>query len=232
MNWTLNAYFGYMNWTLSDKLQFGLLVTTFLAVIVALFGEKFREWIWGPNINLKFDKKSDRCFREATVPNDHFQNEPGTFYQNVKRAYSRLKVDNEGRLAKNVKVKIEVFDSEKKEIPYFEPSTLNWISGKEREDLAKKEVNYVNICSQVIDPNQKLLRVVPLDGSHTKKTMDRRLRIELYDTSQRGIIWDRKLDNYIFKIIAYGDNFDPITKRFEFKKPSSNTLPGDLVEIG
>ena len=127
-----------MNWTSSDYLQLGLLVTTFLAVLVALFGEMFREWFKKPNISLKFDQKSDRCFRYATVPSDIIQVEQRNPFKNVERAYYRLKVKNEGGLAKNVKIKIDIFDSEEKEIQFFEPSTLRWISGKEREDLTKE----------------------------------------------------------------------------------------------
>jgi len=221
-----------MTWTISDYLQFGLLLTTVFAVLAALFGEKFEEWAWGPNINLKFDKESDRCFRrDITVPEDRIQKEQFSPFLNVKRVYYRLRIENDGGLAKNVKAKIDIFDSEEKEIPYFEPSTLNWISGKEREDLARKEVNYVNICSQVITPDVEFRRKINIDGAYVENPISRRLRAELFDTSPRGIIWDFPLDDYIFKITVYGANFDPLTKKFEFKKPSSNTRPGDLVEI-
>ena len=221
-----------MNWTSSDYLQLGLLVTTFLAVLVALFGEMFREWFKKPNISLKFDKKSDRCFRYATVPSDIIQVEQRNPFKNVERAYYRLKVKNEGGLAKNVKIKIDIFDSEEKEIQFFEPSTLRWISGKEREDLTKEEVNYVNICSQVIDHetfSQENINGFLVPGA--KETISRRLRVELFDTSQRGIIWDLPRDNYMFKIMVYGDNFDPLRKNFEFKKPLSDTQLGDLSEV-
>jgi len=203
-----------MNWTLNDYLQLAMVAATFLAVLVALFGEMFREWIKKPKISLKFDKESDRCFRKATVLEDRIQQVPRQLFNNVERYYYRIEVRNNGGLAKNVKIKIDIFDSGKKEIQYFEPSTLNWISGEESENLTRGEVNYVNICSQVI--------------SHDN-VINRRLRAELFNTSPRGITQDLPLDNYIFKIIVHGDNFKPIPKNFEFKKPSSNTLPGDLV---
>ena len=217
-----------MCWTLSDYLQLGMLVATFSVVFVALFGATFRDWIKRPKIFLKFDKASDRCFRQATVLEDEIQNERDSPFKNVERAYYRLKVKNEGGLAKNVKVKIDIFDSEENEIPYFEPSLLNWISEHEKEDLTKDEEDYVNICSQVISPHQE-----PLQKERGKEevTISKRLRIELFDKNPRGIIWDLPLDNYIFKIIIHGDNIKPVVKNFEFKKPASDTQLGDLVEI-
>jgi hypothetical protein len=182
-----------------------MLLATFSVVFVALFGETVWDWIKRPNIFLKFDKASDRCFRQATVPVDKIQNGRDGHFKNVERAYYRLKVKNEGGLAKNVKVKIDIFDSEENEIPYFEPSLLNWISGHEKEDLTNDEEDYVNICSQVISPCQETLKKV---------------------YGQKEV-----LDNYIFKIIVHGDNIKPVVKNFEFKKPSSDTQLGDLVEI-
>ena len=218
-----------MGWTIGEILQLLLVIATFFAVIVALFGERFREWLKRPKFDLKFDKSSDRCFREATVPQDNIQNEKE--FTLVKRQYYRLMVKNKGGLAKNVKVKIDIFDETGKELQYFEPSSLNWISGEEKEDLAKGEINYINVCSQVID-HETYPRFVSGDPTQDAKIpLERRLRIELHDTEHlRGIIWDRPLNDYKFVISFHGDNFEPITKYFVFNQPSSNTVPGDLVE--
>jgi hypothetical protein len=97
-----------MCWTLSDYLQLGMLVATFFVIPAALFGATFRDWIKRPKIFLKFDKASDRCFRQATVLEDEIQNGRDSHFKNVERVYYRLKVKNEGGLAKNVKVKIDI----------------------------------------------------------------------------------------------------------------------------
>lgn len=136
-----------MNWIISDYIQLGMLIASFSVVLAALFGEKFRKWLERPIISLRFDKESDRCFRKATVPDDIIQGEHHALTN--ERLYYRLKVENTGGLAKNAKIKIDIFDSDGKEIEHFEPSTLRWISGHEKVDLAKKEVDYVNVCSQV-----------------------------------------------------------------------------------
>jgi len=215
-----------MCWTLTESLQLGLLIVTSFAVLVALFGEMIREWIKRPEIRLEFDKTSDRCFREATVLVDEIQDK--NFYKNVVRGYYRLKVKNGGGLAKNVKIKIDVFDSEEQEVQMFEPSTLNWIRGKEKEDLARDEVNYFNVCSQIKPADYEIVSKV---GPNVFATISRQLRIELFDKSQKGIFWDLPLDNYIFKIMVHGDNFKPIVKNFEFEKSKSETDFGELVEI-
>ena len=85
-----------MCWTLSDYLQLGMLLATFSVFFVALFGETFWDWIKRPKIFLKFDKASDRCFRQATVLEDEIQNERDSPFKNVKRAFYRLKVKNGG----------------------------------------------------------------------------------------------------------------------------------------
>jgi len=102
-------------------------------------------------------------------------------------------------------------------------------------DLAKKEVDYVNVCSQVMNPDRTLKherRGIPAYYTIEKVTISKPLRIELSDTSGRGINRDLSQDNYIFKITVYGDNFKPISTNFDFKKPSSNTQHSDLVKIG
>lgn len=222
--------------TTSDCIQFFGVVVTFCAVLVALFGDYFREMIFGPKISLTFDERSDRCFRKAIVPNDSIQGEYAIYTGNVTRMYYRLKVENTGGLAKNVKVKIDIFNSDEKEIKHFEPSTLRWINGNEKVDLASKEDNnYVNVCSQVIDPDETFSCNMPslgvTGGGYVKNRIHNRLRLELFDTSPRGIDKDFLLDNYVFKIIVYGDNFKPIPKKYNFIKPSSNTLPGILKPV-
>lgn len=198
---------------ISDNLQVLMIIATFLVVIVALLGEKFWEWYHQPDIYVKFVEESERCFgREAKVPKDNIQDE-GCFC-NVIRYYYRLKIENLGGPAKNAKVKIDVFDTNGKEIERFEPSTLRWISGREREDLAKGETDYINLCSQV---------------KNHENSITKRLRLELHDLqSPRGISWDLPLRDYLFKVSIHGDNFNPILRKFHYKMPSSTNEAGKL----
>ena len=223
------------NYTTQPKIltpEFGIMMATFLAVLVALFGESFREWHKRPKISLRFDKKSDRCFKKAGVVEDllRFESKLKGSY-NTERCFYRLEIENKGGRAKNVKVKIDLLDSKEKEIQYFEPSTLRWISGREYEDLTKGEVNYVNICSQIV-------RVVSPKNIDARK-LENLLRIELSDLTylqspasylgyERGR-YDLPLDNYIFKIVVCGDNFKSIPKKFKFTKPLTHGQTGDLI---
>ena len=224
------------NYTIQPKSltpEFGIMMATFLAVLVALFGETFREWRKRPKISLRFDKKSDRCFKKAGVVEDSllFESKLKGSYA-TERCFYRLEIENKGGLAKNVKVKIDILDSKEKEIQYFEPSTLRWISGREYEDLTREEVNYVTICSQIVS----VLGPKNIDA----RKLESPLRIEVFDTSfiqiqasgaygyERGRI-DLPLDNYIFKTVVCGDNFKPIPKKFKFTKPLTYGQTGDLI---
>lgn len=212
--------------------EFGIMIATFLAVLAALFGERFRKWLEHPKISLRFDKKSDRCFRKTQV-NDflRFEKSPLKGDCNTERCLYRLEIENKGGLAKNVKVKIDILDAKEKEIQYFEPSTLRWISGREDEDLTRGEVNYVNICSQI-------MRVVSPKNIDARK-LENLLRIELSDLTymqspasyleyERGR-YDLPLENYIFKVVVCGDNFKFIPKKFKFTKPLTHGQTGDLI---
>jgi len=69
-------------------------IATFLAVIIALFGERFWEWLRRPKLHIEFDKESERCFRWAISPEEYRQDQ-GLFYS-VRIWYFRLKVVNTG----------------------------------------------------------------------------------------------------------------------------------------
>jgi hypothetical protein len=69
--------------TTSDWIQSILALFTFLAVLVALFGERFWKWLDRPRLQIEFDKDSERCYRWAIVNPDHVQDE-GQF-SNVKK---------------------------------------------------------------------------------------------------------------------------------------------------
>ena len=198
----------------SDWLQLGMLIAMFFVVIVALFGDKFWKWFDRPKINISFDKNSERCFRVAVRPKDVIQDEH--LFRDVERYYYRLRIENKGGPANQVKVKIDVLDADGKEKERFEPSTLRWISNRETEDLSKKEIAYVNVCSQV---------------KNYEHVITNRLRIELFDLTPRGIAGDLQLKDYIFKITIYGNNFNPIPKKFRYIKPSHEINAGNLKAI-
>lgn len=82
-----------------------------------------------------------------------------------------MKVENKGGLARNLRIRVDILKGNK-ELERFEPSTLLWISGREREDLAKGESEYINFLSQVL---------------YSPTKIENRLRIELFNAGERGI---------------------------------------------
>lgn len=197
--------------SLSDKIQLAMTFFTFCAVVVALFGERFWRWLERPKIKVSFDKNSDRCFRWADVPLCNIQDEGQI--RNVKKYYFRLKITNTGKSATKLRVRADIKDKNGKEVERFEPSTLQWINSKEETDLLKGESEYVNFISQVVNHPE----------------VNNRLTIEIFDTSPRGIAWDRKLSKYKYSITIFGENIKPISTKAKFTPNKDITKPGKLA---
>lgn len=197
--------------SISDWIQLGMTFFTFLAVLVALFGERFWKRMDRPKIKIDFDKNSDRCFRWAMVPLCNIQDEGQQ--RDVRKYYFRLKVTNDGGMAIKLRVRADIKDEKGKEMERFEPSNLQWINRKEEMDLLKGESEYVNFLSQVVNsPNIK-----------------NRLTIEIFDTSPRGIAWDRLLKTYKYSIILFGENIKPILVHAKFVPNIDIMKPGKLT---
>lgn len=189
-----------------------------LAVLVALLIPSINALIKFINrvkIKISFNKYSERCSRKATVINDNIQDTPT--YQFIERNYFRLIIKCINGLAKNIRVRVDLLDQYFKEVPRFEPCLLRWVIPKEKIDLAKDEYEYINLVSQIMN----------------EPGIKNRVRVEIQDTTPRGIAWDRPLKKYILKVSAFGENFIPVIKYFEFKPASSFKLltPGNIKEI-
>lgn len=197
--------------TIADRIQAGIASATFLAVLVALFEERFWRWVERPRIEISFNRNSDRCFRWATVQQDNVQDDG--LHMNVRRQYFRLKVKNNGGLARNLRIRVDVF-MKNQEIKRFEPSTLRWISGREMEDLANGESEYLDFLSQVLESSTRI---------------QNRLRIEVYNAAARGIAWDRPLAQYNYRVVVYGDNIQPKTFTARFMPYTEIKTPGRLT---
>lgn len=200
--------------TIADKIQIAIVVVTFLAVLVALFSERLWKYMERPKITLSFDKSSDRCYRWADLNENNVQDEGR--HRNVRKQYFRLKIANNGSLAKKLKVKVNIFYKNKKEVDRFEPSSLAWISGDETIDLAKGESEYINFLSQVI---------------HSPTKITNRLTVEIFDTKPRGIAWDRPLKTYYYRLTVYGENIKPLTYLAKFTANKDINKPGSIREL-
>lgn len=197
--------------TIADKIQAAMTFFTFCAVVVALFGERFWTWLEGPKIKIEFHKDSDRCFRWADVPLCNIQDEGQK--SDVKKYYFRLKITNSGGTATKLRVRADIKDKNGKEVERFEPSTLQWINKKEETDLLNGESEYVNFLSQVVNHPE----------------IKNRVTIEIFDTSPRGIAWDRQLDKYKYSVTVYGENIKPVSVNAMFIPNKNESLPGKLT---
>ncbi len=202
--------------TISDWIQLSLTIIATLALIVALFGDRFWQFYKKPKIAVEFNPQSERCFRLA-----HPKNEP------LGRYFFRLRVINNGKTeAKRLRAKVELFTSKNKgdnlieisslyPVPYFEPSTLHWITSLEFVDLASDEDWYLDLVSQSVD-----------------HSLDKPLRIEIFNRNSRGVIWNKPLDEYIIRVVIHGENINkPIKRYFKFSPNTDKDNIGSLSEI-
>lgn len=195
---------------------------TLFAVLVALFGERFRDWLNRPVINIEFDRNSDRCFRSANPLDETIQDFPQFIPET--RQYFKLKVTNNGRgTAKSVRALVDLYYEDMKEAERFEPSCLGWITGDKEIDIASGESVYVNLLSQIIKIKNSSA-VVPSNYFV--------LRWELFDLRPRGIAWDRQSKTFNIKIIIHGDNIRPKIYWFRFVPDPDNMFAvGNLFKI-
>ena len=195
---------------------------TLFAVLIALFGERFHDWLDRPVINIDFDRNSDRCFRSANPLGETIQDFPQFIPET--RQYFRLKVTNNGRgTAKSVRALVDLYYEDMKEAERFEPSCLGWITGDKEIDIASGESVYVNLLSQITKITNSSV-VVPSNYFV--------LRWGLFDLRPRGIAWDRRSTTFNIKIIIHGDNIRPKIYWFRFVPDPNNIFAvGNLLKI-
>lgn len=195
----------------SNLIQSVLAALTFVAVLVAMFGQRFWNWVSRPKLEIEFDRGSERCFRWATVESCNVQDE-GQF-ANVRKYYFRLRVHNGGGTVRNLRARVDVLDLKGRPVERFEPARLNWIVGAESVDLARGESEYVNLISQVV----------------THPEISNRLTIEVFNTNPRGIAWDRPLKSCLLEVTLYSDNAEPAKSSFKFRPAQTKDKPGQLL---
>jgi len=182
-----------------------LVIITFLAVIVALFGRKFWDWWNRPKIKLGLNKFPPHMIQIVGRQSNLLQ-------------YYRLKIINDGKtIAKNCQVKlVSVIPPKKKSIfSLVEPDKLKWSSAPTD--------NRYGIAREKID-------VSPLGGWEFCDL----LMIDSYllTTIQFLSLGNRTAsitEEYIITIEISGDNFKPKTAQIKISQnPNANMFIGDI----
>lgn len=190
---------------------------TFFAVVIALFGKRFHDWLDRPVIHIDFNQNSDRCFRTANPFGETIQDFPHLIPET--RQYFRLRVTNSGRgTAKRIRVVIDLCYEDMEEAERFEPNCLRWITGEKEIDIASCESVYINLLSQITKVRNSQ-SAVPNNYFV--------IRWELFDSTPRGIAWDRRSTTYNIKIIIHGENIIAKTYWFRFIP-----VPNDIFAVG
>ncbi|HPT07792.1 MAG TPA: hypothetical protein PLO85_06590 [Candidatus Omnitrophota bacterium] len=213
------------NLALKTGYLFSTKFLTFIAILVALFNQRFQDFINAPLINLDFDKNSDRCYRWAMLAEDLIQ-EWGVFQ--VERQYFRLKVTNNGLgTAKKVRITVELFNKDRNEEERFEPNSLRWLTREKEIDIASGETTYINLLSHVKKIRSTIKQSRPMANNFFV------IRLELFDLlNARGLAWDKDKEIYYLKIIIHGDNVQAKTYWYKYI-PDENDMfkPGNLFYI-
>lgn len=247
--WYKSLYYLWdeFNFEPRDLITISLAVAAFVTATIALYGSRYKEWLTRPKIKISFNKNSDRCIRKGALAQNSIQEE-GLFV-GVERYYYRLKIINKGGYANKVRVKVDIyFDG--KERCHFEPQTLKWVTTlkEDEENLAKGEINYINLCSWFIKGLPALNPVnlvgasvkedingrckLELDKKYQNININRKIRVELFDFTPRAICWDLpKSEKLLFKVIVCGENFMPIVRYFLFITPENKPEKGNLKRM-
>ena len=181
-----------------------LTIATFLAVIVALFQQKFWEWLNKPKIKFGLSNFPPHAISVIGKQSNILQ-------------YYRFKIINEGKtIAKNCQVKlVSVISTRKKSIfSLIEPDKLKWSSAPvdNRFSIHREKID--------ISPSGgwEFCDLLKID-SHLLTT------IQFMSLGNRTI---EIADEYIITIEISGDNFDPKTAQIKLSQnPNANLLIGD-----
>ena len=181
-----------------------LAISTFLAIIVALFNQKFWDWINRPKIKFCLSNSPPYIIQKM-----------GKLPTWIK--YFRFKVINEGRtVAKNCQVKLISAEpiGKKLNFPLIEPDKLKW-SG------APKDTRYIN--DELYPTHKERIDIHPLNGWEFCDLfrIESTYMIELKFMSPG----ERKVPitgEYIITIEISGDNFKPRKAEIITSIPSVN----------
>lgn len=176
----------------------GTVATAIVAMVVA-FIPSIRRWYNRPRFSIEFENEKPFC-RVTTVIRQLAVDGAGS---TTLAYWIRLRIRNIGRsVAKACEGKlVRIKDAEtKEESKDFDPVVLRWVSTQAYKpvDINKKEYEYLDLVYRTAQDDEVFI------------VADRKLRM--------GINLNLPLKDYIFYVIIYGENVEPLEKAFYLKK--------------
>lgn len=173
-----------------------MMIATFLVVIVALFGERFWEWIRRPRIRLYFYTRYPFIKEvDDPLPTGHKR----------KRKWIRIYVENKGKSVANScecwLEELKYFDSkEYRDCIPFDPIVLHWV-GYPIPENAQYTKEWVT--NDIASESKTLVDI----GYIVEHSLD----LNLLSSIQiiRGVRYQWLAGKYRFKIVVYGKNIKP-----------------------
>lgn len=202
--------------TFGDWVQVSISVATFLAVLVALFGERLWRRKDRPKIKVYFDSKDSECYHRT----DMHIHQNGRIIESIPTYYIRLKVVNDGiSTMENTEVVLERITPKP---DMFMSLNLSWAGFNLPPNDIKREVRIPHKQSRIVDvievmePNQtealanRLSSVNDTDTDRYKAYSKGFRCCSIKPNTLSDILPAGK---YVLDIGIYADNTEPVTVR-------------------
>lgn len=149
--------------TTADKIQLAIASVTFLAVLVALFGERIWKWKDRPRISISFKNNDSECYHLTDM--HILQN--GRIIEAIPSYYIRIRVTNTGRATlENTEV---VLEDVKPKPDKFMSLNLSWAGFIQAQNDIKRTIRIPRGQTRILDV------IEVMEPSQTKALADRLL---------------------------------------------------------
>lgn len=206
---------------ISDYIQLGIAGATLIAVFVALFANRFWEWLDRPNISVCFDDNNTENYHRTSM---ELRNGAGQLIESIPVYYIRLKITNSGkRTAENTEVVLEKVEPQPN---VFMSLNLSWAGQAADETGIARTVRIPQKQSRIIDVIEIMEPSQTLDFVKNKLSNNdsSKKRYEGYSKGFRtcSIKPNTFSDifssgDYIFHIGIYADNTEPKLVKLSIK---------------
>lgn len=206
--------------SISDFIQLIIACVTFIAVIVALFANRFWEWLDRPHISVYFNDENTENYHQTSM---ELRNGAGQLIESIPTYYVRLKITNLGkRTLENTEVILEKVEPQPN---VFMSLNLSWAgqvadgTGIARIVRIPQEQSRIIDVLEVMEPTQTLNFIKNLSNNDPS--------IKRYEKYSKGFrscsIRPNTLSDiftagtYIFHLGIYADNTEPKLVKLSIK---------------
>ncbi len=207
-----------------DHIQIIIAIATFAAVIVALFGNRFWEWLDRPHITVYFDDSDTENYHQTSM---ELRNGAGQLIESIPTYYVRLKITNLGRRTlENAEVVLEKVEPQP---VVFMSLNLSWAGQVADETGISRRVRIPHKQSRIVDIIEVMEPTQIAEFAKNKLSENDPSKVRFYKYSKGfrscsikpntlSDIFDS--GDYVFHIGIYADNTEPKLIKISIKYDS------------